>query len=82
MTVVKVEARLEEDGRVTPLSVTLGGRRERVADVGRQWTEEAQGTPERHVLVMLPNRDRLELALNQRDLTWRLVQTWTTPVMG
>ena len=82
MTAVKVEAKLEEDGRVTPTTVTLNGRRERVADVGRQWTEAADGGPQRHVLVMLPNQDRLELALDLRTLTWRLVQTWTTPRVG
>ena len=76
---VQVEARLETDGRVTPLAVVWRGRRTAVTDVGRQWTQERDGIPHRHVLVMLPNSDRLELALNQHTLTWRLVQTWTTP---
>ncbi len=76
---IQVEARLESDGRVTPLSLVWRGRRVAIADVGRQWTQEHDGAPHRHVLVMLPNSDRLELALNQHTLTWRLVQTWTTP---
>ncbi|MCW5853744.1 MAG: hypothetical protein KIT87_27000 [Anaerolineae bacterium] len=76
---IEVEARLESDGRVTPLAVVWRGRRTAVADVGRQWTQEQAGVPHRHVLVMLPNSDRLELALNQHNLTWRVVQTWTTP---
>ena len=76
---VQVEARLESDGRVTPLAVVWQGRRVAVADVGRQWTQEQAGVPHRHVLVMLPNSDRLELALNQHSLTWRVAQTWTTP---
>ena len=76
---VEVEARLESDGRVTSLALVWRGRRVAVADVGRQWTQEQDGVPHRHVLVMLPNSDRLELALNQHSLTWRVVQTWTTP---
>lgn len=76
---IQVEARLESDGQVTPLAVLWGGRMTRVADVGRQWTQDQAGVPHRHVLVMLPNSDRLELALNQHTLTWRLVQSWVTP---
>jgi hypothetical protein len=79
---VKVEARLEADGSVTPLVVIWQGRHERIIDVGRQWTADRDGVPHRHILVMLPNRDRLELALNQFTFTWHVVQTWTTPTVG
>ncbi len=74
---IEVEARLEK-GNITPVSVTWRGRRQTVADVGRSWVETRDGVPYRHVLVMLPNADRLELALNQHTLTWELVQTWTS----
>lgn len=79
---VQVEARLEKDGHVRPIIVTWRGRESRVVDVGRQWNEERDGVPYRHVLVMLPNTDRLELALSLRDLTWHLVQAWTTSSTG
>ena len=78
---IEVEARLDGDG-VTPVSVTWRGRRHVVADVGRAWGDTRDGVPHRHVLVMLPNSDRLELALNQHTLTWELVQAWTTPATG
>ncbi|MCW5880318.1 MAG: hypothetical protein KIS91_05215 [Anaerolineae bacterium] len=79
---VQVEARLEKDGRLRPIIVVWRGREQRVVEVGRQWNAERDGVPYRHVLVMLPNTDRLELALNLRDLTWQVVQTWTTPPSG
>lgn len=79
---IAVEARLEADGSVTPTSVTWQGRQRSIADVGRAWVETRGGVPYRHILVMLPNTDRLELALNQHTLTWELVQAWTTPAAG
>lgn len=79
---ITVEARLEADGSVTPTSVTWRGGQRPVADVGRSWVETRDGVPYRHILVMLPNADRLELALNQYTLTWELVQAWTTPAAG
>ena len=79
---IAVEARLDSDGRVTPLSVTWQGHSRTVANVGRSWVETRDGVPYRHILVMLPNSDRLELALNQHTLTWELVQAWTTPTAG
>ncbi len=79
---VQVEARLEKDGQLRPIIVVWRGREQRVVEVGRQWNEPRDGVDYRHVLVMLPNTDRLELALNLRDLSWRLVQAWTTPPSG
>ena len=79
---VRVEARLEADGTVMPVGLTWQGRYQRVTDVGRQWTADHEGVPHRHVLVMLANRDRLELALDQSNLTWRVVQVWSTPTFG
>ncbi len=79
---ITVEARLEGDGGVTPVSVVWRGRRQTVADVGRTWSETRDGIPYRHVLVMLPNSDRLELALNQHTLDWELVQVWTSTTAG
>lgn len=79
---IQVEARLARDGSLVPVLVVWRGREQRVSDVGRQWTQEHDGVPHRHVLVMLPNSDRLELALNLHTLYWRLVQTWTSPTSG
>ncbi|MFN8473150.1 MAG: hypothetical protein U0822_13255 [Anaerolineae bacterium] len=79
---IAVEARLEADGSVTPVRVTWRGRQQAVSDVGRAWVETRDSVPYRHVLVMLPNGDRLELALNQHTLAWELVQSWTTPTTG
>jgi hypothetical protein len=78
---IEVEAWME-DGQVKPTNVVWQGRRVAVTDVGRQWTQDDGGIAQRHVLVMLPNSDRLELALNPQTLTWRLVQAWTTPTVG
>ncbi len=79
---IRVEARLESDGSVSPIALLWQGRMTPIADIGRQWAQEHDGIPYRHVLVMLPNSDRLELALNQASLAWFLVQTWTTPTFG
>jgi hypothetical protein len=67
MEQVGVECTFEPDGRVRVRRIQLAGRWLPVAQ-GRQWVDDAG----RHLLVMLPDEQIVELVLLAVDLTWRL----------
>ncbi|HID86381.1 MAG TPA: hypothetical protein EYP55_03260 [Anaerolineae bacterium] len=71
-----VEARFDEEGRLTPTSFTWQGRVQSIADVGRRWVEEEEGRPIHHILVMTSSQELFELCFDPRDLRWQVRRTW------
>lgn len=71
-----VEARFDERGTVTPLSFTWRERRLPVTAVGRRWTDEAEGRPMLHILVMSPSDEVFELCLDLHACRWEVRRAW------
>lgn len=65
---VGVDCRFDASGRVRVRRIQRGEAWHSVAQ-GRQWQDEHG----RHVLVMLPEEQIVELLLSAADLTWGLV---------
>jgi len=65
---VDVAARIEQDGRITPLHFTWRGANYPVTSVGRSWQD---GTG-RHSLVMVPGEHVFELVFQAADGRWSL----------
>lgn len=63
-----VEADFLPDGRVRPRAFTWQGRKQFVADIGRQWIEGQ----ERHVLVMTDAHETFELCVTMPAMMWRV----------
>ena len=71
-----VEARFDEEGRVTPTAFHWQGREVRTSDVGRRWTEPHGPHQIRHYLVMTPGQDTFELCLDMGTLRWKITRVW------
>jgi hypothetical protein len=71
-----VEARFNEEGRVTPIKFRWQGRDMRISDVGRRWTEPHGPHQLRHYLVMTPAQDTFELCLDTGTLQWKITRVW------
>lgn len=75
-----VEARFDEEGRLTPTSFTWQGRVQPISGVGRRWVESEEGQPIHHYLVMAPSQEIFELCFNRQDLRWEVRQVWEREV--
>lgn len=73
---IAVEARFDEEGRLTPTSFTWQGRVQPIADVGRRWVEDEEGRLVYHVLVMTSGQEVFELCFDPQGLRWQVRQTW------
>ena len=71
-----VEARFDEEGRVTPTAFRWRGRDVRINDIGRRWTEPHGPHQLRHYLVMTPAQDTFELHLDTGTLQWKITRFW------
>jgi len=71
-----VEARFDEEGRVTPIAFHWRGQKVRISDVGRRWTEVCDTHRIYHYLVMTPSQDTFELCLNTETMQWRITRVW------
>ncbi len=71
-----VEARFDEEGRVTPTAFSWRGRDVRISDVGRRWTEPHGPHQLRHYLVMTPAQDTFELCLDTGTMQWKITRVW------
>jgi len=71
-----VEARFDEEGRVTPTTFRWRGQDVRISDVGRRWTEPHGPHELRHYLVMTPAQDVFELCLDTGTLRWKITKVW------
>ncbi len=73
-TLVAVEARFEEDGRLTPVAFKWQGQWTQVASVGRTWiTDDGSNVMHRYMLGT-PGEAVFELALDRATLRWRVVK--------
>ena len=66
MEPVEVVARIDTQGRITPLSFTWQGQSISVASAGRRWEDERS----EHILVMIPFEKVCELVFNQVEGRW------------
>jgi len=66
MEPVEVIARIDTQGRRTPLSFTWQGQSIPVASAGRRWQDERG----EHILVMIPFEQVCELVFNQGEARW------------
>jgi len=73
-TPVAVEARFEEDGRLTPVAFKWQGQWTQVASVGRTWSTDDGGNVIHRYMVGTPGEAVFELALEQATLRWRVVK--------
>ena len=71
-----VEARFDEEGRVTPTTLRWRGREVRISDVGRRWAEPHGPHQLRHYLVMTPGQDTFELCLDTGTSQWKITRVW------
>lgn len=71
-----VEARFDEEGRVTPIAFRWQGRDVYISDVGRRWTEPRGPHQLLHYLVMTPSQDTFELCLDTGTLQWKITRIW------
>ena len=71
-----VEARFDEEDRVTPTTFRWQGREVRISDVGRWWTEPHGPRHIHHYLVMTPGQDTFELCLDMGTLRWKITRVW------
>ena len=71
-----VEARFDEEGRVTPTKFRWQGRDVRISDVGRRWMEPCGSHQLHHYLVMTPAQDTFELCLDTSTLQWKITRVW------
>lgn len=71
-----VEARFDEEGRVTPMTLRWRGRDMHISDVGRRWTEPHGPHQIRHYLVMTPAQDTFEICLDTGSLQWKIARVW------
>ncbi len=65
---IGVECTFWSDGRIHIRRVKLGASWHMV-EQGRQWVDKNG----RHVLIMLPGRQAVEIVLERESLTWQLV---------
>jgi hypothetical protein len=77
-----VEARFDEDGRVTPRTLRWRGREVRISDVGRRWTEPHGPHHLRHYLVMTPAQDTFELCLDTGTMQWKITRVWEREIVA
>ncbi len=73
-TLVAVEARFEEDGRLTPVAFKWQGQWTRVASVGRTWSTDDGGNVTHRYMLGTPGEAVFELALERATLRWRVVK--------
>ena len=66
MEPVEVIARIDAQGRQTPLSFTWQGQSISIASAGRRWQDERG----EHILVMIPYEQVCELVYNQAEGSW------------
>jgi hypothetical protein len=68
MEPVEVIARIDAQGRLTPLSFTWRGQSISVASSGRRWQDERG----EHILVMIPFEQVCELVFDRSENRWYL----------
>jgi PncC family amidohydrolase len=73
-TPVAVEARFEEDGRLTPVAFKWQGKWTQVASVGHTWSTDDGGNVILRYMVSTPGEAVFELALERATLRWRVVK--------
>jgi hypothetical protein len=66
MEPVEVVARIDKQGRHTPLSFTWQGQSITIASAGRRWEDERG----EHILVMIPFEQVCELVFNPVEGRW------------
>lgn len=71
-----VEARFDEQGKITPIAFHWRGRDVRISDVGRRWTEVCDTHRIHHYLVMTSSQDTFELCLDTETMQWRITRVW------
>lgn len=76
---VFVQARFLPDGRIHPTAFIWRGRTRYIADIGRQWQEEAEGTTWHCYLVSTPTAEAFELRLAPSEGRWILARAWPQP---
>ncbi len=77
-----VEARFDEEGRVIPMTFHWRGRKVRISDVGRRWTEPHGPHQLRHYLVMTPALDTFELCLDTDAMQWKITRVWEREIVA
>ena len=68
MDAIEVEARFDQQGKITPLRFTWRGQTYPVESTGRQWQEQ----DEAHILVIVAGDRVLELVFNAGQVRWYL----------
>lgn len=68
MEPVEVTARFGAQGRIIPISFTLGGQTYSVDSIGRRWLDD-EG---QHILVMVPGDRVFELIFESEQMRWFL----------
>jgi|YNPNPStandDraft_1061719.scaffolds.fasta_scaffold04226_7 PncC family amidohydrolase len=76
---ILVQARFLPDGQVQPTAFIWRGRTRYIAEIGRQWQEEADGISWRCYLVHTPTAETFELRLAPGEGRWMLMRAWPRP---
>jgi PncC family amidohydrolase len=72
---IQVNTRRDEQDRLVPTVLVLGGNRHSIIDWGRRWKE---GSSE-HMLVRTSDGRTHEIAFDEQEAVWRLIRTLRTP---
>lgn len=72
---IVVEARSDKQDRLVPLAFVRAGERHEIIDWGRRWREDQR----EHMLVRTYAGVTYELALDEREGTWRMMRKLRTP---
>ena len=75
---ILVQARFLPDGRIQPTAFVWRRRTRYIADIGRQWQEEASGVTWHCYLARTPTRETFELRLDRGGGRWVLAKAWPT----
>jgi PncC family amidohydrolase len=80
---ISVQARFLPDGQMQPIAFTWRERTRYIADIGRQWQDEIDGTVWRSYLVRSSKAEVFELRFDPIRNRWMLARAWlgTRPVV-
>jgi hypothetical protein len=77
---ITVQARFDLEGGVQPVAFIWNGRTRYIADLGRQWLDDAgEASTARGFLVRSACGDTFELRLELPALRWLLHRAWIQP---